>query len=84
MGFSQSHLQSGHVGGLQSLLQSLTEEIVTDWGPCWHGGYTTGGVRLNHTQNDSKEQQKINVGICCNVAGLCCEDHVFNRQKCLS
>lgn len=41
------HLQSGHVGGLQRLLQGLAEEVITDWGPCRHGSCIVGGVSLN-------------------------------------
>lgn len=54
------HLQSRHVGGLQSLLQGLAEEIITDGGPCWHRSYATGGVPLNQRQSGRKRRTKKN------------------------
>ena len=44
------HLQSGHVAGLQGLLQSLAEQVVTDRGPGGHGGHAAAGVRLEERQ----------------------------------
>lgn len=51
---SPSHLESGHVGGLQSLLESLTEQVVTDRGPRWHRRDVIGGVHLHMREKDSK------------------------------
>lgn len=55
--FPHTNLESRHVGGLQSLLQSLAEEVVADRGPCRHWGDAAGGVGLQHRQND---RQKLN------------------------
>lgn len=46
------HLQSGHVGGLQRLLQGLAEEIVTDRGPRRHRSHVAGGVSLNQRRRE--------------------------------
>lgn len=52
------HLQSGHVGGLQSLLQGLAEEIITDWGPCRHRSRIIGGVSLNQRPREEEKEEQ--------------------------
>lgn len=53
---SPSHLESGHVGGLQSLLKSLAEQVVTDRGPRRHWRDVVGRVHL-HMREEKQETQ---------------------------